>query len=174
MSKPNISVACQWTQDDTSMLLFPYIWHKLTQFIATTRSARSAGQSLPQPSPSSSTPINTPSIYINSATLPRCLPRASHRPLCFCHPLLPQNSFSNTSNSHSLGLADGKVVKSGDCHPLPLPLHDDNSCGGIEIHVMVPAKSTTPSKLSTRSRSTKPERDQPQEIPTRAMHGQAQ
>jgi hypothetical protein len=152
MSKPSISVACQWTQDDTSMLLFPYIWHKLTQFIATTRPARSAGQTLPQPSPSSSTPINTPSIYINSATLPRCLPRASHRPLCFCHPLLPQDSFSNTSNSHrkivqrySLGLADGKVVKSGDyvtLSPFHCMTHDNSwpvalkfmSIGASKIH----------------------------------------
>jgi len=132
ISKTNISVVCQWTQDDTSRFFYSSLSQLLTQPIATTRCARFAGQTIPQPSPSSSTLINSPSLHINSATLPRCLPRASHGPMCFCHPLLPQDSFPNTSDPHRKncpeifswsGRWQGRQV-GGLCHPLPLSLHD--------------------------------------------------
>jgi hypothetical protein len=122
----------QWTQDDTSEFARAHPQISLTTSPATTRSARSAGQTVSFTPLSPRISIKPPSIHSNSPTLPRCLPRPSHRPYLLCYPLISQKSLSNPPNPHRKDraeiLARPRRRQSSEirrlCHSLPLPLHD--------------------------------------------------
>lgn len=111
---------------------------------ATNRSARSAGQTLSQPSLSSNS--SNPTIYyINRTAFPGCLSCPNLRSILVRDPVLPQDSLSNPTNPHrencpavfpwSRGGKGCEVWRL--CHTLTSPLHDTRQLLAccFEVHV---------------------------------------